>query len=190
MLAFSQSWKAGPGGRAQATCRGHLESGPGTGTSDKNVASTVNKGSQRGQPGRPSNHHRPSPHQQDRGPGRSWQDTMSGQGPNAHLAGEGWTVRENWLSTPAQAREDPDPVTAANPNRDRRVAGTHKHSCWARRCTCFAHSRPHFTDGEAKAGRGHHVLKGTQLVKERPAPKPCRIYSRACTKRSKSGPSF
>lgn len=41
------------------TCRGHLESGPGTGTSDKNVARALNKGSQRGQPGRPHNSHCP-----------------------------------------------------------------------------------------------------------------------------------
>lgn len=61
------------------TCRGHLESGPGTGTSNKNVARALNKRSQRGQLERPYNHHRP--HISERGPGRSQEDTASGQSP-------------------------------------------------------------------------------------------------------------
>lgn len=61
------------------TCRGHLQSGPGTGTSDKNMARALNKGSQAG-PAREAIQSPLSPRQQDMGPGRSWHDPESSQG--------------------------------------------------------------------------------------------------------------
>lgn len=64
------------------TCRSHLESGPGTGTSDKNVARALNKGSQRGQPGRPHNPHCPrSKTGAQEGAGRTWCQARAAQGP-------------------------------------------------------------------------------------------------------------
>ena len=92
------------------TCRGHLESGPGASTSDENVARALNKGSQRGQLGRPYNPCHP--HARERGPGRSWRDIAPGQGPHGLCTDEGWTVSGELAPappapTPAQAQGDP-----------------------------------------------------------------------------------
>ena len=72
------------------TCRGHLESGPGASTSVENMARALNKGSQRGQPGRPYNSCHP--HASERGSRRSWQDTEPGQGPHSLCTRKGRIV--------------------------------------------------------------------------------------------------
>lgn len=120
------------------TCRGHLESGPGTGTSDKNVARALNKGSQQGQPGRPYNHHHP--HTSKTGTqGEVGMMLCQARVPEAHEPGEGCTGRGEWLPTPTQAQEDPDPLTAGNPHKDQ--WGTQHKSITAglSMCRCLEH---------------------------------------------------
>lgn len=93
-----------------STCRGHLESGPGPGSGNKNVAGALNKGSQQGQPGKSYQHH--CDHASKTGPRKELEGTVSDRGPQGprtwrRLDSQGRTgsLPPPWPGSKSQLRE-------------------------------------------------------------------------------------
>lgn len=116
------------------TCRGHLESGPGTGTGDKNVARALNKGSQQGRPGRPcSHHHHHASKTGAQGVGRMLRQDRA---PKAQAPDEGWAA---WGELAPSPTRGPRSFDSSKFRLRQRVGRTQCESTTAGPSKCLAH---------------------------------------------------
>lgn len=173
---------AGPGKQGleaapSPTCRGHLESGPGTGPRDKSVARALNKGSQGGQP---CGHH--CRHTSKTGAPGSGGTLRQARAPRARAPSKGWTARG--VLTPFHTR-GPRPSDRSRSQLGQRVGGTQCKNTTAGPNTCrrlhtvislllipVEASCPILQMRKPRVAEVITCLKDIQLVKETPALEP------------------